>query len=246
MAPGDALDMSRYSTMAGGLVMLSAPPGMLLDAFRAEIARRFDGVRAALGDDVEVRVGTRFAQDPLGVMLGDRAMAPADAIIDLAMPGIGDPLLLASRLEALRELAGCIDPAASSLALGTLCYIHRTLPEGREILSFIGRKSSETTVADMRRWWLEEHAQLALRLQNGIPRPWSYAQLHVDRAASEQGAARSGLSYVHYDMGDLIAIADRAQFLDFHSIPEVARALEEDEKGFLDQSSWRGAIVEQL
>lgn len=238
--------MSSYQTAVGGLVMLSARPHLTLDEFCARIGDKLVLLRAALGRDVAARIGVRVEQDPLAEMQGERAMEPADAILDLAMPGDNDPSRLAARLGALHELDDCIDPGSSALAVGTLCYIHRQLPEGREILAFVGRKAPAATVMEMRHWWLEQHAPLINKLQNGIARPWSYAQLHVDHDASDMAAARSGFAAVCYDMGDLVAIADRAAFLEFHTLPEVARALEEDEKGFLDQSSWRGALVSQI
>ncbi len=237
------ISVSAFDTVAGGVVLLTATRGLSLPEFRENLRSRLSNLRRSLGYEVKVRAGVRFDVDPLLAVYGDRTMRPADAIVDLAMPGGESTTDLAARMGAFSSLADCIEPDTSALALGTVVHIHRHRPEGGEVLAFLGLRAPSITQDAMLRWWLA-HADLSVRLQQGIARPWSYAQLHVDHAASHEAMLIAQIGAMSYDMGDILSIADRKAFLDWSCMPKVARTLEQDEIGALDQTSWRGGLVD--
>jgi hypothetical protein len=241
-----SLDMSPYRTAPGAIALLSAPQSVPLGIFREALQNRLDTLRAGFGNGVQLRLSVRFDEDPLRAVYGDRAMAPTDAIFDMALLDGRSPSELASLMGALSDLLDCVDFGASAIVVGTFCYIHEYQPAGSEVFTFLGRKAGGISHDEMRRWWLVDHAELILRLQNGIARPWSYAQLHVDHRASRLASTMAGIAAAEYDMATMVTISDRQKFFDFHCESKVARALAEDETGHLDPESWQGGLVQAL
>jgi hypothetical protein len=97
----------------------------------------------------------------------------------------------------------------------------------------------------MREWWLYHHAPLAMSLTVARA-PHGYDQLHVDPETSRKAADAAGFPYVPYDMADSLYISDLGKFVSGTADPEIAKKLYEDEVGFLDHTSWRGAFTDTV
>lgn len=95
----------------------------------------------------------------------------------------------------------------------------------------------------MRYWWLYHHGPLGISLTVARA-PHGYDQLHVDLGMSRKAASTAGFPYVPYDMADSLYISDLDEFVRGTADPEIARRLYEDEVGFLDHTSWRGAFAD--
>lgn len=190
-------------------------------------------------------LSVRREDDPFSDIGGDRKIETLDAFLQVSCPPTVSPADLARLATGLSgDFDDIIDMDKSSLALGTAIVI--VASEGPVFLGFVGRRRPDMTAAAMSEYWLNIHAPLALKLM-GAPHSYhGYDQLHVDQALSQEASRAAGFPYVEYDMGDSIDVPDLQQFLAAMAIPDVGQQLYEDEKRFLDTTSWRGAFTDKI
>jgi hypothetical protein len=207
-----------------------------------QLGRRHAALLQRFGRDAEVLFGVRRADDPFTQVAGDRRIETADAILQVSLPAGRSMPDLIERLRGLGdELEDLINVDRSALAVG--CAYLMVERKGSVFCGFLGRKDPRVTLEQMRDWWLNHHAPLGISLTVARA-PHGYDQLHVDPGASAEAARAAGFPYVRYDMGDSLYIADLPEFVRGTSDPDIQRQLYEDELGFLDHSSWRGAFTD--
>jgi hypothetical protein len=92
-----------------------------------------------------------------------------------------------------------IDVSQAALTVGPTYRIVEP-QEGAVFLSLSFKRHPGTSVAEFRRWWLTQHAQVATPLLPGL---LAYDQVHVDHELSKRAAEVAGLPYVPYDSYDI-------------------------------------------
>lgn len=191
-----------------------------------------------------VRAAVQIAADPLAAMLAQRGRpAPVDAVVEVTLRGDRplDQLIDVGR-QIGQELRGLVEATASAVLAG---LAHLIVAGGGPIfLALAGRKDPATTVDEMRRWWLGQHAALVQRVVRPLPN--GYEQLHVDRSLSRQAARAVGFAEEAYDAFDSINAGSVETLLQPLQDPEIAGALYQDELGHLDHGSFRGALCKVL
>jgi hypothetical protein len=204
---------------------------------RSRLATRF-------GKEAEILLGVRRADDPFSRIGGDRKIESADAILQVSWPEVSTALRRSDTLDGLsQELSDDFDIAQSALAVGTAYLMVER--KGEVFCAFLGRRDPKVTLREMREWWLYHHAPLAMSLTVARA-PHGYDQLHVDPETSRKAADAAGFPYVPYDMADSLYISDLGKFVSGTADPEIAKKLYEDEVGFLDHTSWRGAFTDTV
>lgn len=195
-------------------------------------------------DGGTVRAAVKRAGDPLGAMLERRGRpARLDAVVEITLASSRPPARLIDESRHIGvELGGLIEAEACAALAG---LAHLIVAGGGPIfLALAARRDPATTVDDMRRWWLEEHAALVRRLVR--PFPDGYEQLHVDRDLSQEIARGAGFGEEAYDAFDSINASSVDALLQPLKDPAIAGALYQDELGHLDHGSFRGALCEAL
>lgn len=216
---------------------------------RGEVVASLRRCRASLevrtrADGGTVRAALKRVGDPLGAMLERRGQpARLDAVIEITL---ASTCRFARLIDESRhigvELGGLIEAEACAALAG---LAHLIVAGGGPIfLALAARKDPATTVDDMRRWWLEDHAALVRRVVR--PFPEGYEQLHVDRSLSRQAARATGFGEEEYDAFDSINASSVDALLQPLKDPAIAGALYQDELGHLDHGSFRGALCEVL
>ena len=223
--------------------MLSAAPGISRDALKDGLIRHRPALQQRFGKDAELMISIQQLNDPFTMITGARTIAPAAATMQLSYPDGWPEADLAQRLKGLAAaLSDVVDPSTSDQVHGR-AYLVLESP-GNAFCGFIGRRDPGKTVQEMRDWWLYHHAPLAQSLTGYSNH--GYDQLHVDRDSSKRLCEASGFAYRPFDMADCIDIPNQAEFLSATADPEIGRKLYEDEVGFLDHSSWRGAFTDRI
>lgn len=223
--------------------MLSAASGVSRDALKQGLLRHRPALQQRFGTEAELMISIQQANDPFTLIGGSRRIETAEAIMQVSYPDGWPEAGLAKSLDGLSAaLADVVDVGKSAMVFGR-AYLLLESP-GTAFCGFVGRRDPGRTVDEMRHWWLHHHAPLAQSLTGYSAH--GYDQLHVDRDASQRLCAAAGFPFVPYDMADCIDIPDQAAFLSATSDPEIGRQLYEDEVGFLDHSSWRGAFTDKL
>lgn len=226
------------------LALLSARAGTATEALGSFLATRRERLTARFGADAQILMGLRRADDPFAQVGGERKIEPADAILQVSLPGQWPLDDLLRRLNGLTDdLQEMVDLDRSALAMGRAYLMVEK--DGPVFCGFLGRRHPGISLEDMRHWWLYHHGPLGVAL-TGTRSPHGYDQLHVEPDASRQAAAVAGFPYVPYDMGDSLYIEDLDEFVRGTSDPEIQRQLYEDEIGHLDHSSWRGAFTDRI
>ncbi|MBI5445725.1 MAG: EthD domain-containing protein [Deltaproteobacteria bacterium] len=226
------------------VALLSFRPGLDAGAAEPSLRRCAERVRAHSGERARVRVGLRIPEDPLATMLASRGgAAPVDAALEITLPEDRTLDELPGAASGLAgELEGLVEPGASALLAG---LAHLIVEGGGPIfLALAGRRDPNITVEGMRRWWIEQHSVLVRRIIK--PFPDGYEQLHVDRALSRRAARAAGFGPEEFDAFDSINARSVDALLGPVMKPEVARQLHEDELGYADHSSFRGAMCRVL
>jgi len=198
-----------------------------------------------LGPGAVLRPAVRLAEDPLAAMLGERdAPGRVDAVLEASLPPSAPPDCFTGPLRGFgEELERVADPATVALMVGTAYLVWPD--DGALVLALAARRDPAISVAEMRRWWIEQHAALVKEVVR--PRARGYDQLHVDRDLSEAACEAAGIPYTPYDMFDSIDVAvvtDLTESTLMH--PETAGRLYEDELGHVDHGSLRGALCAVL
>ncbi|MET0986316.1 MAG: EthD domain-containing protein [Steroidobacteraceae bacterium] len=228
------------------LAILTVREGCSLPQLRSALAQQRASLQQRFGPHARVLLGTRRADDPFSAIGASqtRQIESLDALLQVTWPITVTMDAIMRPLRGLgSELSAMVDVAKSSLVLGRALVLVEM--QGDVFCGFVGRRRPDLTVEQMRRHWLDIHAPLAIRL-TGTVGMHGYVQVHVDRASSEAASTVAGLPFVPYDMGDSLEIPDLERFLQAFADPEIGRQLYEDEKNFLDHSSWRGAFTDKI
>jgi EthD domain len=224
---------------------LSARLGIALPELKSRLAGKKAILKKRFGTDAEIMISVRREDDPFSDIGGDRRIEILDAFLQVSYP---ETFLLQDLIRAVDGMGGdlgdVIDVEKSSLSVGTAIVI---LPfAGDVFLGFLGRRRPDMTAREMSDYWLNIHAPLALKLMGPPHSDHGYDQLHVDQHLSRKASQRAGFPYVEYDMGDSINVPDLGRFLAAMADPDIAQQLYEDEKRFLDTTSWRGAFTDKV
>jgi EthD domain len=210
--------------------------------FARQLARRRPALATRFGPEAQLLLGVRRADDPFSMVGGDRKIDSADAILQASWPGDSPMPALLNTLDGLADdLRDVVDIDGSALAVGTAYLMVER--EGEVFCAFLGRRDPRVTLQEMRDWWLYHHGPLGISLTVARA-PHGYDQLHVDPGMSQKAAGTAAFPYVPYDMADSLYISDLDEFVRGTADPEIARRLYEDEVGFLDHTSWRGAFAD--
>ncbi len=204
-----------------------------------------DGIAARLGEGADVRAAFRLDDDPLAEVMGGReAPAPVEAVLEVTLAPGADAEDLIHAVKGLgEELAPVADPSTIALMAGTAYLVWPD--DGRLLLALAARRDPSISVAAMRRWWIEQHAELVKKVVR--PQSPGYDQLHVERDLSQRASEAAGLPFVPYDMFDSIDVntveeLTRSTLME----PATAQRLFEDEVGHVDHTSLRGALCRVL
>jgi EthD domain len=225
------------------LALLSSAPDGVRE-LPQRLAMRRSRLSARFGKEAEILLGVRRADDPFSKIGGDRKIDSADAILQATWPEESSALQRIDTLDGLsQELRDDFDIGQSALAVGTAYFMVER--KGDVFCAFLGRRDPRVTLQQMQEWWLYHHAPLAISLTVARA-PHGYDQLHVDPETSRKAADAAGFPYVPYDMADSLYIPNLGEFVKGTSDPEIARQLYEDEVGFLDHTSWRGAFTDTV
>lgn len=214
-----------------------------------EVAGRLRACAAGIGalagaGGGSVRVAMKLPEDPLSRMLEQRGRpAPLDAVLEVTLAQ-DQPLaaLIACSRRLGSEIGSLVDAEASAALAGLAHLIVEG--DGPIFLALAARRDPATTVEEMRRWWLEQHAVLVRRVV--APFPDGYEQLHVERALSRQAAEAAGFGPEEYDAFDSINARSVDELLRPLLDPAVAGRLYRDELGHMDHGSFRGAVCRVL
>ncbi len=229
------------STRLRLLALLSKRSGDCGELAR-ELAQRRSALANRFGRESRVLLGVRRADDPFSKVGGDRKIDSADAVLQVSWPGDSPISALLETIDGLAgDLRDVVDIDRSALAAGTAYLMVER--EGEVFCAFLGRRDPRVTLQEMRDWWLYHHGPLGISLTVARA-PHGYDQLHVDLGMSRTAADTASFPYVPYDMADSLYISDLDEFVRGTSDPEIARRLYEDEVGFLDHASWRGAFAD--
>jgi EthD domain len=224
---------------------LSSQSGLDMPLFRQALAGVQPALQTRFGSDAEVMLSTRRADDPFADIGGERKIETLDGFLQVSYPESSSYDDILEALAGLgSDLAEAVDLRKSSLSLGKAIVLLDH--EGSVFLGFLGRRRRDLSQQEMSDYWLNIHAPLAIKLM-GPPHSFhGYDQLHVDVELSKLASQTAGFPFVEYHMGDSIPIPDLPRFLEAMAEPAVAQQLAEDEKQFLDITSWRGAFTDML
>jgi EthD domain len=209
------------------------------------LVKKYAIMKSRFGEKADIMLSVRREDDPFSEVGGDRKIESLEAFMQISFP-VSDSLDdIVIRLEGLSgDLEDVIDIERSSISIGQAVVILDS--PGEVFLGFLGRRRPDMSIQEMRDYWLNIHAPLAIELMGPPLSHHGYDQLHVDQEKSRKAAEIAGFPYVEYDMGDSINVPDLAEFLHAMSDETVARQLYEDETRFLDTTSWRGAFTDKL
>lgn len=225
------------------MFLLDRAPGIS----REQMASRLLGLQPALmkrfGTDARIIIGIQRPDDPLQQIGGERRVEPIDALVQITIPGKSYAPLIFAMPGIRADLESAANPDRIAVAVG-YAYVMVARP-GSVLLGFLGRRNPAVTLDQMRDWWLTHHGPLAMKLTQERA-PHGYDQFHVDPQASRSASDMAKLRYVEYDMGDSIYIDNLAAFIAGSSDPDVQSQLIEDERPFLDHTSWRGSFTDVL
>jgi hypothetical protein len=226
------------------LMFLSAAPAVPAAQLRAGLAGRRARLAERFGPQAQIVLGVRLADDPMARVGGARQVESADAIIQITYPETWPAADIIARLCGLgAEMRDLFAADRSILVLGASLTL--VAERGPVLFAFVSRRRAGMTLEQMRRWWLERHAPLAIEVF-GKAVPHGYEQLHVEPELSRAASEAAGFAYVPYDMADSNEIPDIERFVQVVADPEKQKPLYEDEKNFLDHSSWRGVFTEKI
>ena len=225
------------------MLSLSIAAGISREQLKQGLTHHRTALEQRFGKDAEMMISIQQENDPFTMITGARKIESAAAIMQISYPDNWPEADIANRLKGLaNSLAEVIDTSTSALVFGRAYLLLEV--QGNAFCGFIGRRDPGKTVDEMRNWWLHHHAPYAQSLTGYANH--GYDQLHVDREASQRLCAASGFPYTPYDMADCLDLPNQAEFLSATADPEIARKLYEDEVGFLDHSSWRGAFTDKI
>ena len=192
---------------------------------------------------VQVRVGTRIPNDPLGAVAEatGRSLAPVNTIVQVT--GTSDEALLDVISGFADRCGGAFDRERSVAALGTVRRVTEGVT-GPVMLALAARRRPTLTHADFHQYWIGKHAPLALSLMPpDAAARIGYEQLHADEAPSAHAAEAAGIAAGGY--AGVLQVLCRApeDFLSIAAEPSFAAKIAEDEQNFAEQSDMRGAFL---
>lgn len=223
---------------------LEAAKGLSTAELRDGLRGRRGSLERRFGDEAKLDIGVRLDEDPMESVAMGRQIETADAILQIVYPA---DILFEEVIDRLTgfggDFEGLVDLQRSCLVLGRGYLL---LDQAAETLyGFVGRRRPDISLEAMRQHWLCKHAPLATGIMNSVLR-LGYIQVHVEPEISSTAAAAAGFSDTPYDMADSINVTDMDLFLDSLAKPEIQSPMYEDEKHFLDQTSWRGAFTRRI
>lgn len=237
LTEGDRVNVSRVPRL---VAMITAAHGIDRDGIAAAVNEAAGRLSARLDGRAAVRGAVLNDDNPLDDLTGDRADSTADdAVIEITLREGED---LESLLAVARALPGDLNgvaDAARSTLIGGFAYL--VIAGDADIfVALAARRDPNISVEAMRRWWLEQHAELAKKIIR--PQSVGYEQLHVERDFSRQACEAAGFAFEPFDLFDSINYHALADFVAAVGNPEIQKTLLEDEMGKVDHSRNRAAV----
>jgi hypothetical protein len=194
-----------------------------------------------LAGDAQVRTGVAL-RDPriLEIQAGLR---PVDGAIEVTV----DPLRRAELPQiaaSLRELVSRLAAPGSVAVMTGPMFPMVPARDGETFLSLAFKRDPATTQAQFQQWWRYQHAPLCVPILS--PQLLAYDQVHVDHAATEAVSAAFGAPAVLYDAYDNLTWASPDGFLQSVSDPQQMQRILEDERGRIDNSTRRHAMMRRI
>lgn len=209
---------------------------------RGDLCRAGDVVASGCG--AMLRIGLRHPHDPFtAIMAGRPASAPLDLAVEVTL---AEHSQLESLVGIARPLGHAFGPLLAARGIEILAGMAHLIVPGDDaiLLAVAARRDPSIDVADLRRWWVQQHATLAQRIVR--PFPTGYEQLHVDRELSARAAAAAGIEHEPRDLFDSINVSSIDSLTSAVMNPAIAAQLAEDERGHVDMESLRGAVTEVI
>jgi EthD domain len=234
--------MSRQR-MARLAIMLSPRRGDTRTELGRSLVSLKERIGMLFGPGKHLRIGTRCDSDPLSRSMGEaRAPGSVEAAVEITGADGMEDELAAGAGDLGQLLLPLIDVSQAALTVGPTYRIVKP-QNGTVFLSLSFKRYPGTSVADFRRWWLMQHAQVAAPL---LPELLAYDQVHVDHELSNRAAGAAGLPYVPYDAYDNLTWESEDAFIRSTSDPQAMRTIYEDEVGHIDHGTYRGALMDQI
>ena len=226
------------------VVVLARGSGIDDDGFAAAVRPYREALEARAPEGVTVRLGARHPDDPFSSLMGDRGdVMTIDGVMELNGPDDGTVDALARSVTGLADdLGDAVNPARCAAIAGR-CH-HVIEGTGAVMIALGGRRAAGTTMEELSKWWLHQHAPLVMRTVTPLPN--SYEQLHADADASRAAATAAGVASTHWDMFDSIYVDSIEEFVRTMSDPTIGATLLEDEVGHVDHGSLHGAAQQVL
>lgn len=224
--------------------MFDAPGGdlaALADSLRAARGR----IEAAAGGN-RVRTGVAYPDgqpDTSEHAPGGPVWRTVDGAIEVTIPNGGEGRVPAI-CEAMRPvLADLAAPGSVEVMTGAMHYMV-PVQAGDAFLSLAFRRYPDTTVAQFRDWWLNQHAGVAIPIMRD--ELLAYDQVHVDTVASQAAAAALGVPFVDYDAYDNLTYRNQEGFFGSVADAEGMARIAEDEIGRIDNTTRRFALMREV
>lgn len=235
--------MLEHSRVARLALMIRARAGVTPEQLAGALQDNRSRLREAFGGDVKLRLGVKYSPDPLLLLMGEAGQSTVDAAVEVTAGEDGLDRLFERSTRAFAMLEEIVDPSRTMLMGGVT---HRILdPQAGELfLSLTFRRDPKVKAEEFREWWLVRHAPFAVSKLH--PPLLAYDQVHVDHAGSAEAAARAGLVYEDYDAYDNLTWASSDLYMASLGDAETQRMLTEDERGFIDSTSYTVGIMRAL
>lgn len=216
-----------------------------LDALEGALARAAEPVRRRAGGPARLGLADRhpdLATASKTDYATDQWRSVDGAVeITLRAPGAQD-------LEALsRGLAEIIRPMAEPGTVEVMAGpMFSMVPprDGEAFLSLAFRRDPATTSAQFRRWWHDQHAEIAIPVLG--PGLLAYDQVHVDAELAAAAARGFGVAAAAYDAYDNLTWADRDGYIASISDLDGMARIFRDEIGRIDDRTRRHALMRRV
>lgn len=216
------------------------------DGLDGLLAQRGGAIRRLVGD-AEVRLGVADRHPALAVQGASaddtERWRTVDGAVEITLSA-SRAAELASLSQALRDLLHPLAAVGSVDVMAGPMFPMVKPRDGEAFLSLAFKRDPATTSGQFRRWWREQHSQIAIPvLGAGL---LAYDQVHVDPAATEAVARALGVHAVGYDAYDNLTWADRDAFLASISDPVGMARVYADEVGRIDNRTRRHALMRRI
>lgn len=219
--------------------------GSDLAALETRLRQARQQIGAAAGGNA-VRTGAAFADDAhyAGQTTHDiGGSRTVDGAIEVTIPNGGEGAV-ASICRAMRPILDTLaEPGSVEVMTGAAHFMVPVRPGG-VFLSLSFRRNPDTTVAQFRDWWLNQHSKIAIPVLG--EHLLAYDQVHVDSAATRAAAEALGVPFVDYDAYDNLTFKDRQGFAASISDVEGMTVIARDEAGRIDDSTRRHALMRDI